>query len=283
MKMVKRTAINYIERQYMETSDYEFFHYCDIYRKPIEYHHHDFYELYYFIKGNVSYVIEERNYALKNGDILLIESSQLHRPFPENDAEYERMVIWIRPEFLQSISSKETDIAECFKMAFEKKINLIRPTGDFAATVNAIFTKIAKENAENAKGSDILKMSYLMELLVLMTRYMNEQDATKPTATSRLIERVNTFVEKNMESQITLDMLANELFMSKCYMAREFKRVSGCTLHRYIILKKLIYAKELIHNGETLVSACYKSGFNDYSSFLRAFKREFGISPKQFI
>ncbi|MBE6871389.1 MAG: AraC family transcriptional regulator [Ruminococcaceae bacterium] len=280
--MAKKTAIDHLERQYMETGNYEFFHYCDIYRKPIEYHHHDFYELYYFIKGNVSYVIEERNYALKSGDILLIESSQLHRPFPENDAEYERMVIWIRPEFLQSISTTETDLASCFKAAFEKKINLIRPTGDFAATVSTIFSRIDQENAEKNYGSDILKTSYLQELLILITRHMNEQSAAKPTATSRLIERVNAYIEENIESQITLDMLASELFLSKCYMAREFKRISGCTLHRYIILKKLIYAKELIHNGETLATACYKSGFNEYSSFLRAFKREFGISPRQF-
>ena len=71
---------NFTSRQYMITPNFEYFHYVDRSATEIDYHNHDFYEIYFFISGSVTYMIEGKTYKLRPGDILLIHNNELHKP-----------------------------------------------------------------------------------------------------------------------------------------------------------------------------------------------------------
>ena len=66
--------------QHMVSHSFEIYHYCDAYLNEVALHHHDFYEIYYFMNGSVNYIIEGRTYNLSPGDLLLISPSELHQP-----------------------------------------------------------------------------------------------------------------------------------------------------------------------------------------------------------
>lgn len=73
------------------------------------------------------------------------------------------------------------------------------------------------------------------------------------------------------------------LYVSKSHLNRSFKDFSGLTLYQYIIKKRLVVARDMLLEGQPVMDACMKCGFNDYSNFLKAFKREFGKSPREFM
>ena len=68
--------------------------------------------------------------------------------------------------------------------------------------------------------------------------------------------------------------------MSKYHLSHEFSRVVGTGVYRYIMLKRLLIARQMLSGGVapgTVFSSC---GFGDYANFYRAFKSQYGISPR---
>lgn len=269
----------------MRCRDYEFFHYEDRVLRNIEYHHHDFYEVYFLFSGNVSYIIDSRSYSMKPGDILLINPKQIHKPvFGDSTGLYERMVLWITPDFLKALSTEESNLVSCFENAFKEKRSLIRTSTSSPSLIKPLLLKLHSSINSDEFGDDILRIGYLKEVLVMLNRLHSTHDTKRlesDIVVNRLAERVADFVEKNIDREITLDILSNELFVSKFHLSREFKRYTGCTIHKYIMQKRLICARELIRKKVPITQVYLKCGFNDYSSFLRAFKAEYDITPKQ--
>ena len=70
--------------------------------------------------------------------------------------------------------------------------------------------------------------------------------------------------------------------MSKYHIAHVFKDNIGMSIHQYITKKRLNLCKEAISGGMSITDAYHRFGFGDYSSFYRAFKKEYGISPKDY-
>lgn len=115
------TIENFTLRQTMQDSLFECHHYLDKVPPEVEFHEHEFYEIYFFLSGAVSYVIEGRTYQLRPGDILLTNNEDIHRPEVREGKPYERYVIWIRPEAIQSFRSLGDDLAACFLDAANRR------------------------------------------------------------------------------------------------------------------------------------------------------------------
>ncbi len=98
-------------RQDMILHSFEIYRYRDSYLNEVALHHHDFYEIYLFLSGNVNYTVESRNYSLMPGDLLIISPQELHRPIiTPGKAPYERMVLWVDAAFLDQFSTPQTNI-----------------------------------------------------------------------------------------------------------------------------------------------------------------------------
>ena len=100
-------------------------------------------------------------------------------------------------------------------------------------------------------------------------------DEYEPTVAERLV----AFLEHNLSRDLTIKELSNRFFLSKTQLERVFKQHTQITLKEYITVKRLYHAKSLLENGMSAADACANAGFNDYSSFYRAYKKRFGASP----
>ena len=101
-------------RQNMQRPKFEIFHYMDPKPGTVEVHHHEFYEIYFFLGGQVQYRVEGKVYSLRSGDLLLINPMELHRPLVESGGAYERFVLWIDKAYLAQCSQAGTDLLHCF-------------------------------------------------------------------------------------------------------------------------------------------------------------------------
>ncbi|MBP2656399.1 MAG: rhaS [Firmicutes bacterium] len=283
MKSLRR---DYQTRQFMLRNEYEIFYYKDDHLKEVELHHHDFFEVYFFIAGKVTYVIEGRSYVLRAGDILLISPDELHQPIiEENENNYERIVLWINPQFFKVLGSDMTDLSACFDITRETHSNLLRAVSDTSRKVKYDMFRLLNEADCSGFGNDVFYKTCIQQILIELNRFLmspSYEIDNESIVTNDFIQSVIVYIYENLVSDLTLDGIAGHFYVSKFHLSREFKRHVGTTVYRYILQKRLIMAKQLIIQGIPITDVYFKSGFGDYSNFFRAFKMEYGITPKDF-
>lgn len=275
---------NWNPRQHMLAEKYEINHYRDAYLSEVALHHHDFYELYFYISGNISYTVESRNYNLSPGDILLISPQELHQPVIGQSKLYERIVFWINANYLRSLSTQNNDLTRCFNTQRTHKSNLLRVDEQAQSKIRLDLTALMEETESEKPYSALLGEALLIQIMVQINRLYKENTAYNQNAetfTGTMAEIIR-FLNENHTSALTLDMLSERFYISKYHMSREFMRHYGITIHRYIIKRRLITAKQKMMDGTPPSIVFMQCGFSDYTNFYRAFRAEYGITPKEF-
>ncbi len=275
----------FTSRQYMVKNDFEFFHTKDEMPPNVEYHNHDFYEIFFYISGKVTYIIEGKSYRLKPGDIILINNRELHRTVIESGEDYERVVIWIKPDYITRLNTDSTDLTMCFESSAKKKYNLLRPDTETLAYLKAIVQKIEKAYYNSGFGSEVLKYAHINELVVYLNKaylYTKDEEIEVDIEYNQKISNIIKYINANLDSQLSLENISAQFYISKYHLLREFKKYTGFTIHRFIQKKRLIMARMLLKENIKVSEVSMICGFGDYSNFIRTFKREYGISPKVF-
>ena len=272
-------------RQYMCRSTFEIFCYKDAYLREVALHHHDFYEVYFFLSGNIQYNIESHSYLLTPGDILLISPMELHQPvFHKDQKDYERIVLWINQRFLTELSPPEQDLAACFDSSTPGHTNLLRPTNAQRQLLSFQLERLTQESQAQDSYSGLAALTYLAQILISLNRLAANASRCSETSSQpdSAVYSVLAYINEHYFEDLTLDYLANRFFISKYHLSREFGRIVGTSVHRYLTQKRLAMAKQMMSSGMSSSEVYQQCGFGDYSNFYRAFKAEYQITPKEF-
>lgn len=272
-------------RQSMSKSDFEIFHYKDAKFSGVPVHQHDFYEVYFFINGNVEYSVEGKIFEMKKGDLLLINPLELHQPrISETQGDYERIVLWINKDFLFSLSSNDTSLSRCFDSTNPGHSNLIRLSFSAQEELKSMLTELIREQSSDNYAKDLASRAILLRILVelnrLSLRYAEKHD--KESSFSPLILSVLDYINHHYCEKLSLSTIADRFFVSKYYLSHAFNSVVGTSVHRYIILKRLIHAKQMLSSGIKPTTVASNCGFSDYAGFYRAFTGEYGVTPAEY-
>ena len=272
-------------RQSMTKGDFEIFHYRDAKFEGVAVHQHDFYEVYFFISGNVEYSVEGKSYLLKEGDLLLINPLELHQPRigPDQNA-YERIVLWINKNYLSRLCTNNTSLSQCFDNTNPQHTNLLRLSKAQQNYISSKLTELIEERNSSDYGSDVAAEAILTRFLVELNRLTlsTEKKADQSKPQSSFISEVLSYINAHYCEKISLSSIADEFFISKYYLSHAFNNAVGTSVNRYITLKRLINAKQMLSSGIKPTTAAIHCGFNDYAGFYRAFTAEYGITPKGF-
>lgn len=263
----------------MLRQDFQLSHNRDPYFRTMEFHAHDFLELYYFLDGSVTYYIEDQVYDLCPGDLLIIPAGKMHRPVIANEhAAYERMVLWITPQYLQSIDSPTGDLQKNLQKVGEHGY-CVPFRGDETVFVTALLKKLLymQKNDTDPKFCAGAVELYLWTIFrsygVIDTTHRNE---------TQVIPQVIRYITEHFSEPLTLEDIAAEFFVSKSYLNRHFKAYTNSTVYAYIMALRLTHARRMLREGIPAVEAGRECGFSDYSTFYKAFKTQTGLSPQQF-
>ncbi|MGL5348702.1 MAG: helix-turn-helix domain-containing protein, partial [Peptostreptococcaceae bacterium] len=263
--------------------DFKFFHIRDKKDMEFEYHHHDFSKIVILIEGNVNYYVEGKGYHLKPWDILFVNKNEIHKPVIDPSKHYERIVIWLSPNFMNGINSNNSNLLQCFELASKNKYNLLRLNLKSIDDVKSLINQIKACDYNTEFGSDVLKNAFFLQFMVLINRlFLQSENSEKndDVIYDETIENLLIYINDNLNNDLSIDKLADEFFTSKYYLMRKFKSQTGSSIHNYIVQKRLILAKSLITQDYNMSDVCTMCGFNDYSSFVRAFKKTYGMSPR---
>ena len=265
--------------------NFKIFHIRDKKDIKFEYHHHDFSKIVILIDGDLTYYIEGKAYILKPWDILFVNKNEIHKPVVNPDKYYERIVIWLNPDFMAKYAQGNNNLLKCFEVAIKNNYNLLRLNMKSIDIIKNLIQDIQNCNNSNEFGSEILKESLFVQLMVLMNRLFLNSDKNRDIEDiqyDKTIEGVLNYINSNLENDLSIDTIASEFFISKYYLMRKFKNQIGSSIHNYVVQKRLILARSLISDGLSMSSVCSRCGFNGYSSFVRAFKKVYGVSPSNY-
>ena len=245
-------------------------------------HSHAFYELLYCRTGsNVEYLVGAERYRLQKGDIVFIPPGISHRPLlPENmDEPYIRDVLWISAEFINTLEDEFSN-----PLSFQKnQCALIRTTNTRWEFLEILFQLGVKEEEQRRVNWETTVLGNTMLILSYLQRAYTEHTAEPMYAEKpQLLDRVMNYIENHYAQHITIKDLARQFYISDSSISHLFKQRMGVSIYHYITQRRLIGAKNLIQQGVPLEHIAPRVGFTDYSSFYRAFKQEYGISPRQY-
>ena len=238
-------------------------------------HMHDNYEILLFLKGDSKYFIEENIYDLKPYDIIVIRKNQMHRIYHNSDTAYHRIVLNISPDFF--CVNKCTEYEEQFISPSSEIGNKIDAATVISSGLYDAFMRMREYSNNFTETDSPIFRAGVIEILYLMSNiklYSNSE--TENTQLKEVISHIN----KNYTQNLTLDELEKRFFISKYHLCHIFPQATGMTVHQYITKKRLALAKDMIKSGMSIKEASNQSGFNNYSSFYRAYLKEYGISPK---
>ncbi len=237
-------------------------------------HNHDEYEVLLFLEGDAKYVVEENTYTLEPCDIILIRKHEMHRVFHNSNTRYRRIVLMIAPEFFREhqCTEYETQFVKA-PAGTGNKIpgDIVRSCGLYDA-----FLRYKAYSDNFTQGSHPVLQATLTEILYLLNQVVGFSSSESSDSPLKSVIR---YLNNRYTEDISLDLLEEKFYLSKYHLCRKFRKATGLTIHEYIRRKRLTRARELCTEGKSITEAALEVGFHDYSSFYRAYLREYGNPP----
>lgn len=265
--------------------DFRLFHLKDKSKKTYEFHYHDFFKIVVLLEGNVNYIVEGRSYSLRPYDIVLVHRGQIHRPEVDARSTYERMILYLSRDFLTHYREEGADLENLFLTAAYRHSNVLRLKEELIHPVLAQLRRLkqAQERREEEFAGSLYSRLMCLEFLIELNRAAKKNDA-RYLPTGVLDYRISgliTYINEHLTEDLSITALSVLSCTSPYHMMRLFKKETGYTIGSYIQEKRLLKANDLIAEGRKATEACFLSGFNNYSTFLRAYKNRFQCLPKR--
>ncbi|MBE6138053.1 MAG: AraC family transcriptional regulator [Erysipelotrichaceae bacterium] len=248
----------------------------------VELHHHDFYEILYIKKGSFKFTVDEKNYEINPGDMVLITPTTLHVLDNLTTADCERIIINFSDSFIDKLSSPNTDLKAVFKKVDKSKNYCISFRNEAQKRVENYLGILLDTQFSEKYGEDLLFKIKLIQLLLLInSTYENSEDLEIPVE-NHVISQAIEFINNNLDKSFIIDDIAAYANVSPSTMSHTFKDQTGISIYRYITKKRMVLAKKLIKENINFSQIYTMCGYNEYTSFFRAFKKEYGVTPKDF-
>ena len=249
--------------------------------KMKEPHSHPFHELFYLAKGECTAFLSHNIYKFSKGDIVIVPAGTIHKTDYTGKGMHERIVISFKPtvtEWLNNVVG--TDIVSDVMQA--GVISIPEKRRDY---IESLLEKLLFEN----EGQDPLSPGFvsvaLAELMLFITRCKNyEENVIKEIdVNNRIMQEVATYIYNHYSERLILEDVAKKFNLSRSYLSKKFKSVTGFGFKEYIINVRIQHACELLLNtNKSITDIAFECGFNDSNYFGDAFRRTKGISPNKY-
>lgn len=245
-------------------------------------HSHDFYEMLFCrVSGHVEYLVGAERYRIQSGDIIIVAPGVSHRPLLEDqNAVYKRDVVWFSRAFVEVLPQ----LAKLPRMdLLGKDMIFLRTSNTKWDFLDSLFRSGVREAEREKPGYEGIVLGNTITILTQIARALEEGSAKQQKAEKpELLERVMAYIEDHLSEKITLEETAHHFYVSVSTITQLFRQKMGTSFYRCVTQRRLISAKALISEGKSLEDVSRAVGFADYSSFYRAFKKEYGITPRQY-
>ena len=224
------------------------------------------------VSGSGTFTYKGKTYALKSGDHLFIDCKKPYSHESTDSDPWELM--WVHFNGI---------LMDQYYLYFSNKTPSIVFRPEDPSEFNAILENLMMLANKKSTDSELLA-SHLLNSLVTRILTDNTDQTTKDINTIEdKIQQIKDFLDKNFQKKIPLDMIADEFFISKYHMSREFKKAYGITIANYIIAKRITHAKELLRFTDMQIEEIGRlCGIEDNSYFNKVFRKFEGMTASDY-
>lgn len=249
-------------------------------------HMHDEYEIYYLIDGERYYFIENQIYHVTKGSLVLIGRNQIHKTVQYGDSYHERITLMLQEDYLNRFLSLtgEFSASEFFREN-QGVISLTIPEQD---TVLSILNDIFSEMSSKSYGYHLMILTKLSQLFVFCDRIRNHGPDSRPdtlssSAVHQRVSQVAAYISEHYAEASSLGTVANHFYMSKNYLSRIFKQVTGYTVNEYINANRILHARRLLTESHMSITQIAEAvGYESITYFEKVFRSQTSSSPLQY-
>jgi AraC-like DNA-binding protein len=248
-------------------------------------HFHPEYEIYYLADGSRYYFIEDKTYTILKGMLVLVNSNQIHKTGAYRKASHDRFLIELTEQpfsgFLQGVCGLP------LSMLFGKYAGVWQLDEAGQERVSRIYNDIVYEFKMQRSHYRSFVMLKITELLLYVTRLKDSgQDEARPDARSTKRARIDAITEyilNNYDRLRSLDEICGRFYISKGYLCRIFKDVTGFTVYEYINMRCVKRAQELLEDDEMSIAEISQAlGYTSETHFGRMFKKYTETTPMKY-
>lgn len=275
--MRKELLSQFNSRQYMLSEDFEVFYYSDAGPRSVGSHAHDYYEFYFFVEGEVTMELRDTCYRLRPGDMLILPPGVAHSASIGGGQLYRRFVFWTSREYVRKLMDISPDYGWLFQDAVTRRHYLTHfSAAAFNTAKGRLFSLLDEIHTQRfAREAEIA-----LEVQSLILWLARQRQDAADSAPRSYYEAISSFIELHLDEELTLERLAGEFYLSKYYIAHLFRETVGLSVHQFILKKRLAVAAEALRAGQSVAESLELAGFRDYTAFYRAFRKEYGASPR---
>lgn len=264
-------------------------------RKNIEQHDHNVHEMIVCLTGSVDIQINDKHYHLLSGHSAFIPAQCMHAINLAQQTDTKLLFVCIAPPAFEMLSTPTNRLflntlstGKCLiNNGFSSINNNIDTHNDsLVKSQKNEMLLVAKELADTPNVSSplcaSLKEALYLRLLFTHLTSLGYVDNTNAIASLR-ISNAQSWIDKNYALEITLEMVAKQVNMSRSHFARQFRQYTGFSVIEYLLKIRCDAAANLLANSTTdITETAFATGFSNLSHFYRHFKRRYGITPKAF-
>ncbi len=246
-----------------------------------KYHSHDHIEIAFILSGQGRYRIDNELYSVEEGDLLILNPGVQHQALKDgNRKPTMEFFVGFTDVAFREMAPNRLDIADG---------PVLHTTGDFRQKLFRIVSGMEAENEVLRQGRYFMLRSYLIQMILLIIR---EQTAPltqykgyefESAGKKYVVEQIINYFSDHYSEKISLDQIAENMYLSPFYISRIFKSETGDTPIRYLIDIRLEHAREILESGNytSIQEVASRVGYDDAYHFSKLFKKKYDVPPSK--
>lgn len=251
-------------------------------RDEASFHSHDHLELALILSGEGRYRFEDGIIPVKEGDVLIINPGVKHQALACPEAE--------TPATEFFVGASDFQISSCAQnsLPVPEGRHVLHAGGELWQRLFRIYSAMEAEKAVCRQGRYFMLKSYLIQMILLIVREECKPaesggDALESVNRKYIVEQMVNYFEDHYSEKISLEQIAENMYLSPFYISKVFKSETGDTPIRHLINLRLEKARERLAGGwaGSIQQVAASVGYDDAYHFSKLFKKRYGISPSQ--
>jgi len=227
-----------------------------------------YFKLSCYISADGDFISERKTVKIHPGMIVIIPKETFHSFAIKDQNKYTRYCLNF---------TRIEGCCELIDLCMDNIYILDNPHNNITRIFEDLANTFKREFTQNER--ELMLIAAYVRLMLELKLNMKKFTISDSRDESSVIYRALIYINKNYCSDISIDELSKNLNVSKSFLSHEFKRELNIPIYRYIVDKRLLYARQRIQNGTPAAEACSVCGFHDYSVFYRAYIKRYGASP----
>lgn len=245
------------------------------------YHMHDSYEIYYLFSGERGYFIKDRSYTIRAGDLVIIDSNEVHKSLEVGVPNHDRVVMYYEKIFFELYYPNDLT----FLLSPFQKSRVLRLNMKERFLIEDLFQSYFNELLEKSPGYELQLRHLAAELLIWSSRIArNKSDVeAKTSPIQQKIKDVVHYINHHFDQPIRLEETASKFYISASYLSRMFKEVTGFAFTDYVNIVRIREAQRLLRETDwSITQISEETGFDNFSHFGKVFKKLTNVPPRDY-